>query len=88
MEDGQRGRRTDVAAVEPTAAPRAGSPLRQLEASQPVRLEKVEKQLDAVKSLKERAWNTQGLGGRIGVDAAAALSAGALVAPLITAIDK
>ncbi|KAF2094238.1 hypothetical protein NA57DRAFT_46756 [Rhizodiscina lignyota] len=36
----------------------------------------------------ERAWNTRNLGWRVGADAAAALSAGALVAPIITIIDR
>lgn len=87
MEDGGRGRAPEVVAVNPPS-PRVGSPLRQLEASQPARLEKVERQLGAMEKLRERPWNTKDLGKRIGVDAAAALSAGALVAPLITAIDK
>lgn len=36
----------------------------------------------------ERAWNTDHLAWRVGSDAAAALSAGALVAPIITIIDR
>jgi len=38
---------------------------------------------------KERQqWNTRHLGSRMAVDAACAVSAGGLVAPLITMIDK
>lgn len=37
---------------------------------------------------KEREYNTNKLGLRLAADAAAAASAGALVAPLITMIDK
>jgi len=38
--------------------------------------------------VKEREYNTNKLGLRLAADAAAAASAGALVAPLITMIDK
>ncbi|KAK3645677.1 hypothetical protein LTR56_003722 [Elasticomyces elasticus] len=37
---------------------------------------------------KETSWNTQNLGSRLAVDVACAVSAGGLVAPLITMIDK
>lgn len=36
----------------------------------------------------EKKWNTANLGLRIGADFAAAASAGVLVAPIITMIDK
>lgn len=36
----------------------------------------------------KREWNTKKLGPRVAADAAAAASAGVLVAPLITIIDK
>jgi len=36
----------------------------------------------------QRAWNTKGLSWRVSSDAAAAFSAGALVAPIITVIDR
>lgn len=35
-----------------------------------------------------KAWNTRNLGLRIGTDALAAASAGVLVAPIITIIDR
>lgn len=34
------------------------------------------------------SWNTKNLGSRVGADCAAAASAGALVAPVVTAIDR
>ncbi|KAK3620281.1 hypothetical protein LTR56_023495 [Elasticomyces elasticus] len=37
---------------------------------------------------KEISWNTQNLGSRLAVDVACAVSAGGMVAPLITMIDK
>jgi hypothetical protein len=37
---------------------------------------------------KTRAWNTQNLGRRVGSDIIAATSAGALVAPVISSIDR
>jgi hypothetical protein len=36
----------------------------------------------------ERRWNTKNLGLRLGSDAVSAASAGALVAPLISVIDR
>lgn len=36
----------------------------------------------------ERAWNTNSLGYRLGSDLISALSAGVLVAPIITMIDR
>jgi len=35
-----------------------------------------------------KEWNTKNLGGRLAVDAACAATAGGLVAPVITMIDK
>jgi len=37
---------------------------------------------------QKKEWNTSKLGLRLGADAASALAAGALVAPIITMIDK
>jgi hypothetical protein len=39
-------------------------------------------------AVKAKAWDTRNLGWRIGADAAAAASAGVLVAPIITIIDR
>ena len=36
----------------------------------------------------ESVWNTKRLGSRMAVDAASAMTAGGLVAPIITMIDK
>lgn len=36
----------------------------------------------------ERKWNTKNLGLRLGVDAVAAASAAALIAPVVSIIDK
>ncbi|KAL1302004.1 hypothetical protein AAFC00_002456 [Neodothiora populina] len=41
-----------------------------------------------VEKEKESQWNTRNLGSRLGADAAAAVTAGVLVAPVITMIDK
>jgi hypothetical protein len=38
--------------------------------------------------VKTRAWDTRKIGWRIGADVAAAASAGVLVAPIITIIDR
>lgn len=39
-------------------------------------------------TMKVKAWDTRNLGWRVGADAAAAASAGVLVAPIITIIDR
>lgn len=39
-------------------------------------------------TMKAKAWDTRNLGWRIGADATAAASAGVLVAPIITIIDR
>lgn len=63
----------------------------------PMALEEIEKKplmaraspkLEKVAVGGERAWNTSNLGYRLGSDALAALSAGGLVAPIITVIDR
>lgn len=41
-----------------------------------------------MKSAEVPSWNTKNLGSRVGADCAAAASAGALVAPVVTAIDR
>lgn len=41
-----------------------------------------------MKVAEKTEWNTKHLGQRIGADAASAASAGVLVAPLITTIDR
>jgi len=46
------------------------------------------KNMNPVNAIKEKEYNTNKLGLRLAADAAAAASAGALVAPLITMIDK
>ena len=43
--------------------------------------------IDMVAKL-ERKWNTKNLGLRLGVDAVAAASAAALIAPVVSIIDK
>jgi hypothetical protein len=40
------------------------------------------------KAMAEKKWNTKNLGSRMAVDAACAATAGGLVAPLISMIDK
>jgi hypothetical protein len=42
----------------------------------------------AEKEKEARAWNTRNLGWRVGTDVVAAASAGVLVAPVITIIDR
>jgi hypothetical protein len=37
---------------------------------------------------KSKAWNSRNLGWRVGADATAAASAGVLIAPIITIIDR
>ena len=46
--------------------------------------------IDIMKPLKEsgREWNTRNLGQRLAVDAACAASAGAMVAPVVSMIDR
>jgi hypothetical protein len=44
--------------------------------------------INMVEKKDGRAWNTRNLGLRIGTDALAAASAGVLVAPIITIIDR
>ncbi|MBE7180187.1 MAG: hypothetical protein INR71_03095 [Terriglobus roseus] len=71
------------------ALPQPPSPLRRLEMPvAPPPLENMEKKLEALERMRDREWNTRDLGKRVGADAAAALSAGALVAPLIAMIDR
>ena len=41
-----------------------------------------------VEANKGKVWNTKALGMRVGADAVAAASAGVLVAPIITIIDR
>jgi hypothetical protein len=50
----------------------------------------VGKAIPAIKATDKeaRAWNTRHLGSRIGADALAAASAGVLIAPIISIIDR
>jgi hypothetical protein len=41
-----------------------------------------------IEEAKGKTWNTRGLHLRLGADAVAAASAGVLVAPIITIIDR
>lgn len=41
-----------------------------------------------MEGLKGRKWNTRNLGQRLAVDAACAASAGFLVAPIVSMVDK
>lgn len=44
--------------------------------------------VEAMANLKEKKWNTEHLGQRLAVDAACAASAGFLVAPIVSMVDK
>jgi len=44
--------------------------------------------VDSMKDDSRKAWNTRALGWRVGADFASAASAGVLVAPIITTIDR
>lgn len=48
------------------------------------------KKIDGVRIVEKekREWNTKNIGSRMGVDAACAATAGGLVSPIITMIDK
>lgn len=67
--------------------PGVGNALKQLELSKP-KLEKLERKVQEMEKIREKAWNTKNLPSRVCTDAIAAGSAGALVAPLIAMIDR
>ena len=59
-----------------------------LEVKLPATTPNVPKKIEKVAPAKVEQWNTRHLGLRVAADGASALSAGLLVAPVITMIDK
>lgn len=72
---------------EPTGDILAVKPLPELKMSSTPQLPAPKPKLDAAVK-PQRKWNTKNLGGRLATDLVSAASAGAMIAPVISIIDR